>query len=211
MDFNNEMNQIKSAESSSKYIDEPCVVAVEVVSYKLSESDASYKGNPYLEVTVKTVTDNANDAKIKSITFYRTKDGDSEKAKEFKLKRMKEFMENAEADFSKQGEEVLKDIVGKRLKCLFKNVEYIGKDKDNYNKPVIKSVIEYSFSKKVNEQISGNQSYFHTPLKEVEMEKYKQQLAIWERDHGQSPASNEQGQDEPGFTAPSSQNDDLPF
>lgn len=211
MDFGAEMEAIKGADTGSKYIDQPCVALVEIVSYKMSESDASYKGTPYLEITVKTVTQDPKDSKIKSITFYRVKDGDTEKAKEFKLGRMKEFLENAGANFELKGNAVLEDAKGKQLKCLFKSVEYIGKDKNNYNKPEIKSAIEYSFSKKSDEKIEGNQSYFHTPLKEVDMEKYKAALQIWERDHAQtSPAipTTQKGEDAPATTDGV---DDLPF
>jgi hypothetical protein len=209
MDFNTEMDAIAGAETGSKYITEPCVALVEVVSYKMSEERPEYKGTPYMEIVVKTVEADPKDSKTSTISFYRTKDGDSDKAREFKLKRMKEFLENAGANFELKGLEVVKSAIGKQLKCLFKQVEYIGKDKNNHNKPEIKKAIEYSFSKKKDEKIEGNQSYFTSTLKEADLNKFKAQLEIWEREHGTTAAASEPGESAPA--TPKKEEDDLPF
>jgi len=208
MNLNDELNLVKDYENTSKYINEPGVFVVKIMSYDTSESKKNYYGNPFIEFELED-----KDGRKNTVTFYRITGKESDTAKEFKIKRLKEFLVNAEYDETLPGEEAIKSVVGKKVKALFKKVEYIGKDKDNYNKPVIKEVVEYSFSSKENDTIKGNQSYFHTPLKPVKLEQFKERLAEWEAEH--KPSTSKKQDD--GLSAPKTDSiedengDDLPF
>ena len=208
MTLNDELNLVKDFKNTSKFINEPCVLIVKIISYETSESKKDYKGNPFIEFDLED-----EDGRRNTVTFYRITGKETDKAREFKIKRLKEFLANAEYDESLEGEEAIKSVVGKKVKALFKKVEYIGKDKDNFNKPIIKEVIEYSFCAKVNDTIKGNQSYFHTPLKPIKLEQFKERLAEWEAEH--KPTKSKE-KDE-GLSAPKTDSiedengDDLPF
>ncbi len=210
MNLNEELNLVKNYDNSGKYINEPGVFIVEIKSYSTSENKKDYKGNPFIEFTVEDEKNRSN-----TITFYRITGKESENAREFKLRRLKEFFTNAGYDDSLEGEEQIKSVIGKKVKALFKKVEYIGKEKDNYNKPVIKEITEYSFSVKIDETIKGNQSYFHTQLKPSEIDKFKERLADWEAEHKNSAnqtatTTEDKGLDDPTGTF-EEKTDDLPF
>ena len=84
MDINAELELVKDFDNSSKFINEPGVFIVKIKSYLLSESRKDYKGNPYIEFAVET-----EDQKTSNVTFYLLTGKESEKAREFKLKRLK--------------------------------------------------------------------------------------------------------------------------
>ena len=212
MNLNDELNLVKDFKNTSNYINEPGVFVVKIMSYTTSESKKEYKGNPFIEFELQD-----KDGRKNTVTFYRITGQETEKAKEFKIKRLKEFLANAEYNDSLPGEEAIKSAVGKKVKALFKKVEYIGKDKDNYNKPVIKEVVEYSFCAKENDSIQGNQSYFHTPLKPAKLEQFKERLAVWEAEHKPSSAEADIKKPTDDGIVPNSDSfednkaDDLPF
>jgi len=178
MSFENEMEDVKKHEISGNYINKPCVEIVTIKTYKMSPKD--HKGCPFIDFTFETIDDTKS---INTTRLYRTRETDSPESKEIKLKKLKELLANAGADFSLKGEAVIKSAIGKKVKCLFKEVEYIGFDKDNTNKPEVRTKIEYSFSAPESGDIVGNQSYFRTPLKEADLKKYQGELAKWERDN----------------------------
>lgn len=211
MDINKELELVKDFDNSSKFINEPGVFIVKIKSYLLSESRKDYKGNPYIEFAVET-----EDQKTSNVTFYLLTGKESDKAREFKLKRLKEFLSNANADDKLKGDEYLNSIIGSKIKALFKKSEYIGKDKNNFNKPVIKEIIEYSFSSKPEETIKGVQSYFHTPLRPSDMEKFNLRLAEWESEYKQSATAATKAEPvaDKGMSDDSlgdEKGDDLPF
>lgn len=213
MNLNDELNLVKDFKNSGKYINEPGVFIVKITGYQTSESKKDYKGNPFIEFTVQDV----ESEKENTITFYRITGKESDTAREFKLKRLKEFLANANYNDTLNGEDAIKSVIGNRVKALFKQIEYVGKDKDNYNKPVIKTAIEYSFCAAEHNTIKGNQSYFFTPLKPAKMEQYKERLADWESEHKPSQAAATQGKpaSDKGLDDDNSigdtEGDDLPF
>lgn len=178
MSFENEMEEVKNYEVSGNYINKPCVELVTIKAYKMSPKE--HTGCPFIEFTFET-TDSSK--LINNTKLYRTRETDSPETREIKLKKIKELLNNAGADFSLKGEAVIKSSIGKKVKVLFKEVEYIGYDKDNMNRPEIKTKIEYSFSAKETDDIQGNQSYFRTPLREKDLKKYQGELLKWERDN----------------------------
>jgi len=176
MSFDDEMKGIKNAETSGSYISKPCVELVTIKGYKMSPEN--HTGCPFIEFTFETAGKDINNSRL-----YRVNTGDSPEKAEIKNKKLKELMENASADFTLKGEQVVKSIVGKKVKALFKSKEQIGADKNNMNKPIIWNKIEYSFSAKPDAEIKGNQSYFYTPLSPADQAKYQGELAKWERDN----------------------------
>lgn len=198
MSFDDEMNEIANAESQSKYISKPCVELCTLSKYEMSPS--GHKGKPYIDFTFVSVeTGESNRTR-----FYRTTPEDTDAGKEFKLKRLKELFENAGGDFSKKGEDVIKSAIGNQLNVLFKQSEYLGYDKDQNNKPVIKTKIEYSFSSEKDKPINGNESYLYGKLREADAKKYQGELAKWERDNKNTqPTSqsidNEVSEDDDGL------------
>jgi hypothetical protein len=202
MNFNNEMNGIANYEiKSNSYINKPGIEEVVITKYELVNPD---KGTPYLELTFQTADDNKLSL---SQRFYRVKDGDSEESASFKLDRIKRVLINAGANFNLTGEEVLKSSLNNKFQVLFKQVEYIGYDKDNANKPIIKTKIEYSFSEPIGKEINGNQSYFYSKLRDRDQLKFDGELKNWERDNSSSQPTNNVINEESSTTT----DDDLPF
>lgn len=198
MSFKDELNAIKKTETSAKYITKPGVQLLKVTNYSLSEKDENYKGKPYIEFNMVNA-----DGEITNAKFYRAQKDDSDTAKDFKRKQLKEFFDNVGADFELEGEEFLKSAVNKKLKVLLREEEYIGKDKTNNNKPEIKSIVRYAWSAAEDGEIGGNQSHLHKKLDEKRMTQYKAQLDAWESEFGAGDAAMPETEQEA--------DDDLPF
>ena len=181
MSFEDELNAIAKVSTGGNYISEPCVELVTIKSYQMSPSD--HKGCPYIQFTFETNEDVVENRRIHNQRLYRVQEGDSEIAIEIKNKKLKELLSNAGADFTLKGEEVIKSAVDNQVNALFKNVEKIGVDGNNNNKPIIKTMIEYSFSSVPSRAIEGKQSYLFTPLNAKNLAKYNAELAKWERDN----------------------------
>lgn len=213
MNLNDELKLVNEYKGGNIYINEPGVFIVEVIGYKVSEEDKTYKGNPYIAFNLSDP-----DGRTKEVTFYRLTGAESEKAKEFKLKRLKEFLTNANYDESLEGEEQIKSVLGNKIKALFKKKEYIGKDKENYYKPVIKTIIEYSFSKKEEETLKGDQSYFYSKLNDKKQEQFDSLLKAWEQENKPvTQAKTSEDESDEGLNAPNDNidleenKDGLPF
>lgn len=208
MDFSQEMNAASKVETGSKYINKACVATVVITKVEFSPAD--HKGTPYIQFPVET---DDEEKRISTVRLYRVKDGDSEQAKEIKLKMLKQFIENTGMDMKTiKTPQDLGKIVGKKIKCLFKEEEYIGIDKNMNNKPTIKTAVKYSFSGHVDNVLQGNQSYFYKELKPADKSKYEAQLEVWNRENGslgQPIQSEDTGMDAPVQSVKS--DDDLPF
>lgn len=206
MSFEDEMNDVKNAETSANYIKKAGIEIVTIKGYKMSPSD--HKGCPFIEFTFETIDDSKS---INTTRLYRVRETDSVETKEYKNKRLKELLENAGADFALKGEQVVKSSVGKQVQALFKTVEYIGYDNNNNNRPEIRTKVEYSFSAKVGDTINGNQSYLFSALREKDMKKYQGDLAKWDRDFPSGQAAPIAPPAEPENTGNQEDEDDLPF
>jgi len=212
MSFEDEMNDIKKAETTGNYIRKACVEIVTIKSFKMSPKD--HAGCPFIEFVFETT--NAEKA-ISTNRLFRVREGDSPEIIEFKNKRLKELLENAGADFKLKAEQVIASAVGKKVRALFKEVEYIGYDKDNFNKPEIRTKIEYSFSAKAENEINGNQSYLFSALREKDRNKFNGELEKWNRDNPSTnnttsePKSATQELLDEGNDSPAEEDDDLPF
>jgi hypothetical protein len=187
--FDDEMKDIAKAELGGNYITKPGVEIVTLKSYKMSPTDASFKGCPYVEVTFETIDDTKS---INTARLYRVRPQDTESSKEWKLKRIKELFTNAGANWELKGEAVIASAMGNQVKALFKEKEYVGVDGNNNNKPEIRTKIEYSFSARADAEINGNQSYLRGPLDEKGQAQLAADLEKWNRDNPQDTAPAEQ-------------------
>ena len=213
MSLEDEMNDIANAEVGGSYITKACVEVVTIKSYKMSPTDAKFTGCPFIEFVFETKGENKE---INSTRLYRVRDADSEDTKAFKNRKIKELLTHAGANFTLGGEKVIADAVGKEIKALFKEVEYVGVDAQLNNKPIIKTKIDYSFSTFPDKEIKGNQSYLYTPLSDKDKAKYTGNLAKWDRDNvpqAQSTAQPVEGAENPSPVEanPAAPVDDLPF
>ena len=190
--FDSEWDDIAKTEVSSggNYINKAGVALVNITAAELSPKD--HQGCPYIEFKFETLGDDKGENKqTSSVRLYRVRDTDSDKGKEFKLKRIKEILHNAGADFNKKGFEVVKTSIGKTINVLFKSSEYIGVIKDENNKPVVRTKVEYSFSSPSNRDIIGTQKYLFSQLSNEDQAKFEGQIKNWERDNGaSSPQQN---------------------
>jgi hypothetical protein len=210
MSFDDEMKDAQKAETGGNYINAACVERVILKSYKMSPTDASFNGCPYIEVTFETV----NSAKeINTTRLYRVRPTDSDSSKEWKLKKIKELFTNLGADWSLGGENTIKSALNKEINALFKEVEYVGYDKNNNNKPLIRTKIEFSFSSAPDVELKGNQSYFRNPLNEKDQSKLANELEKWLRDNPQGGQAQPTQATAPTSAAvdPANPVDDLPF
>lgn len=183
-DFDNEWETgISKEETSTNYINEPGVSLVTIKGFKLSPKD--HTGVPYIEFTFETLGDEKGMNKAIGMTrLYRVQESDNEQKRSIKQKKIKELMANAGADMSKKGTEVLQDSIGKTINALFKQSEYIGFIKDENNKPVIRTKVDYSFSAPKNKQIEGSRKYLYGTLNESKMKEFEGKLKLWGRDNG---------------------------
>lgn len=195
MSFADELNDIKKTETGAKFINKAGVYVLKLTGYVDSSTVKGYSGKPYMEWNFVNAEGEITNAKM-----YRAQDGDSDSAKEFKNKMFKEFLDNIGANWDLKGEEFLKDLIGKKIKALLREEEYIGKDKVNNNKPIIKSIVRYAWSTTEDGDIGGNQSHLKKPLDEKRTEQYKAQLDAWNEEHGTEITKHEDDAD-----------DDLPF
>jgi len=186
MGFDDEMADVANTELSGKYIQEACVEVVTIKGYDMSPKD--YKGCPYVDFTFETTNE---DKAVNTSRFFRVNDGDTPDVAGYKKKKLKELLENANANFELKGEAIIKSAIGLTIKALFKKVEYVGVDGDLNNKPTVRTKIEYSFCSKTDETIKGNQSYLFTPLNAKSIAKFNAEMAKWERDNpnGSTPTA----------------------
>jgi hypothetical protein len=178
MDFNTEMNSISNQElKTNNFINKPGIERVIIKDYQLVSPE---NRTPYLELNFET--DNDEKLTLKQ-RFYRVKQGDLPSSAEWKQERIKRVLANAGCNFELTGEEVIKSALNKPFNVLFKESEYIGYNKDLNNKPEIKTKIEYSFSEPINKEITGNQSYFYSKLRDTDQAKFEGELLMWNRDN----------------------------
>lgn len=204
----------KQEVTGGKYISTPMVALVEVTEVKLSEDkDPKYTGCPYLEVAFKVVNDEKNNDKVNTSKFFRTRDSDSEDVRGYKLEGIKKFFTNAGVDMKVAGAKALAEVIGKQLKVLFRSEEYVGYDKNNNNKPVIKTTIKYLYSGPANEELEGQMKYFTKALVGKDVAKFELESKKWETDNNaQKPADMTGGAEAKADDEITQEgNDDLPF
>lgn len=168
--------------SNGGYIDQAGVYDVTITSAELSPADIK---NPFLELKFKT-----QDGKLSTYKMGRVYEGLNEKAKKIRTDNLLELFKAAEIKISPDGEQMVKDLVGKQIRVLFREREYVGYDKDNNNKPLRKSLIEFSYCRKLGAQMNAKQSYLLKTLDNRDESRYQQELQYWEKQNASSGAIN---------------------
>lgn len=209
MSFDDEMNDVSKAETTGGYINSIGVKLVTLKKYAMSPKD--HKGKPYIEFTFELAEGTAKDTS--STRLYRVTKEDTPEVKQWKNKKIKELLTNAGADWSEKGENIIKTAVGGTLKVLFKKSEFVGKNKNENNRPTVKTKVEYSFSLPSSDARKDSEfpeSYFNSTLSDKDRAKYEGELAIWNRDNDVPTEPVVQGEVDAN-TPPSDEDDDLPF
>jgi len=197
-----EFDDLLNTSTAGEYVNEPCVALCEIKEVFESEKQKDYTGKPFFDIKVET------EKGLKStIRLWRATDEDTESAKEFKLKRLKEFLTNAEANFT-DPKNIMKSIIGKRVFILFRTEEYIGYDKDFNRRPEIRTKISMNFSSPEWRPIQGNQSYFHKKLSDQYQKKFDAELLKWEEKYG---GAEEKVKEKDIIESLEEEEDDLPF
>jgi hypothetical protein len=187
---NDEFEAMKSVEASKKYISTPGVHICKILSIENSDNIKGYTGKPYLKIEL----ENQN-GEINTTRYYRVTPNDSDNAAKFKHQRLKEFFEASKADFS-SASAMIKTAVGKKIQVFFRKEEFIGIDKEQNDKPVIKTKLEVLFVKSIDADIVGNQSWMFKGLTEEMQAKFKSQKDLWEIQNG-IPEPSEESNDDP--------------
>jgi len=208
MSFFNQFNDIANAKggggSNGGYEDRPgwylCTIK------EVNVSPDNHPGAPYIEFKMRTEEDKMITAKL-----WVARPSDAEKTQANKNKRIKEFFEDAGVSLSNGPEEAIKEIVGKQLNCAFQQREYVGKDRDQGDKPVIRTVLNFYYSKKVGDKYEPlNESNSVQRLSKSDEMKYQQTMTMWEK---QNAAKNPQRTevDAEREASVEQEDDELPF
>jgi len=199
MSFDSEMEEVKTAKVGPKYINTAGPQVLKITGYTLSENVKDYTGKLYIEWH----TINA-DGLVANIKMYRKMEADSDAAKEFKLKQLKQFLENAGADFKLKGDAFLDSVKNKKVLALMREEEYVGKDKSNNDKPEIKSIVRYAWSAPEGGELNANASHLKKSLSDKDVAKYQEMTDFWNKQYGATAGSEMP-------TDAKAEDDDLPF
>lgn len=166
------------------YIDRPGVYILVIKSVE------KHKNGEIL--CIDTYTNDTEHPLKKTIWLELAQLGNSKDVQDIRNKIIKEFFTNAGADFEKyKGLHAAKSVIGKKVKVLFREEEYVGYHSNG--KPKIDTIIRYLYSGPVDQQLGGNQSYLHKRLSETELQKFYKLLNEWEATHdtgGKTKTSN---------------------
>ena len=139
-----------------EYLRQPGAYKVTINGWTDDVHTENYNGSPFVEFTLYTV-----DGKKSRARFWSPKTGDSERAIEFKNKLLKEFMLNVGVKSFDDMEDAFNKCVGNTVNVCFTTREYITTNRDT-GEPVIKTALDYKFSKKAAENIKYDPKYNKT-------------------------------------------------
>lgn len=193
-------NQEVNTENNKKYLPKG-LHKVKMVSYQFLEPE---KQCPYFSFDVEDEKEYKSTCRI-----YREREGDKPDTIAWKRESLKRFFQAAGADFSqKDPAKFCQSALNNYFNIVLKEEEYIGYDKTNRNKPVIKSVVKYNFAEPlINEDgvevsISLKDSYTYKPLDEKDRKRLEFELEEW---NNKTETSSDESNDSVDG------NDDLPF
>lgn len=139
-----------------EYLRQPGAYKVTINGWTDDVHTENYNGSPFVEFTLYTV-----DGKKSRARFWSPKAGDSERAVEFKNKLLKEFMLNVGVKSFDNMEEAFNNCVGNTVNVCFTTREYITTNRDT-GEPIVKTALDYKFSKKAAENIKYDPKYNKT-------------------------------------------------
>lgn len=174
-------------EGGSQFINTPGIYEVEINSFILSDDVDKYKGKPYIEFEL--VND---EEKVSKARFWRPHSEDKEESIVWKKRRLRDFLRDAGLDVEAViGLELLKKAVGKKAKCLFREREYVGYDKENNNKPTVKTIVDFYFSVPKDSEKKYGENYFYAQLDADNQRKLDYELDDWNKKHESAPVTTE--------------------
>lgn len=177
------------------YIDKPGGYKMSISGYFMSEDIEGHKGCPFVKFYCE-----ASDGKMTGIKFFRSREGDSEKAATYKKERILKFLKNAGADLTAKGKAIFDSVTDKNVYVLLTNKEYVTIDTNNNNKPVVRTTIDYLFSS--NSEITKiKPDMLNNSLSDKDNAKYQKELTEWEASNSSSP----------NVTATAGDENDMPF
>ena len=123
--INDEINDLKNTvPEETKWLSEPYVGMVQVKDVMFSDdlkvgaNKTPYTGSPFFKFLIAT-----RDGERVWLTFWRSVPGGDESKNQAKKEKIKTFLDNAEADTSKEGRDFLKSIIGNKLQMVIKKTE----------------------------------------------------------------------------------------
>lgn len=149
-------NNTKKDYKKVEYLRQPGAYKVTINGWTDDVHTENYNGSPFVEFTLYTV-----DGKKSRARFWSPKEGDSERAIEFKNKLLKEFMLNVGVKSFDDMEDAFNKCVGNTVNVCFTTREYITTNRDT-GEPIIKTALDYKFSKKAAENIKYDPKYNKT-------------------------------------------------
>mgnify|MGYP005818151779 FL=1 len=149
-------NNFKKDYKKIEYLKQPGAYKVTINSQTDQDDREDYNGSPYIEFSLYTI-----DGKKTRARFWAPREGDSEKASEFKSKLLKEFMLSAGVKSFDNMDEALKECIGKTINVCMTTREYITTDRDT-GEPIVRTALDYKFSKKAGENIKYDAKYNKT-------------------------------------------------
>ena len=135
MDFNTESRK------ENVYVSKPGAYKFDIENYVVSEDVPNHRGCPF--VRFYCITPSGEKASVK---FFRTRETDSDRAKEVKKERIAKFIRNSGGKLSNNMKDVFDSVVGRSVYMFMTEREYVAKDSNNNNKPVVRTTIDYLFS-----------------------------------------------------------------
>ena len=157
------------------WISKPGAYKVAVKKAMMSESIEGFSGCPFVKFYCETPSGESTGVK-----FFRTRESDSDKVKEIKQERIAKFIRNAGGSLQASGaKEIFDSVVGNNVYVLLTDKEYVGKDSNNNNKPVVKNVIDYLFSSD-KEITKIKPDMLQKKLSPKDQEYFDTQYSMWE-------------------------------
>ena len=160
-------------ENSAEYIK---TAGIYDVTIKKAELSPEGETKPYINLVFATA-----DGLISTFRLGRVYPGLSEAAIKIRKENLKQLFDNAGVAISNNSVKMVNDLVGKKVRALFKERFYITVDKDCNNMPIKRSKIEYSYCRKIGTNMNAKESYFTQDLSDKELRQYQSDLMRWEK------------------------------
>jgi hypothetical protein len=185
--INDEINDLKNTvPEETKWLSEPYVGMVQVKDVMFSDdlkvgaNKTPYTGSPFFKFLIAT-----RDGERVWLTFWRSVPGGDEAKNQAKKEKIKTFLDNAEADTSKEGRDFLKSIIGNKLQMVIKKTESWATNKNGI--PQIFTQHFYSYSKKKDENLEQDASNLYYRMSEADLEAFHKACEEFTAKSGKTP------------------------
>ena len=140
--------------TSTQYI-KAGVHQVKITKIESSKASNPNANTPYIDFHMETVSGSLGKARL-----FGDREGQTPEAANFKAKMLKRLLMAAGVTDFKDYAVACKQTVGKKLTAVFATREYWTNDKDG--NPVVKSIADYKFPAKIDEEITFEESWNKT-------------------------------------------------